>query len=55
MPIPDFDRVIYRKPALTRVVCQLRFPPILRISAEEPRSGGPALRPVPASAPGDRP
>ena len=36
MPIPDFDRVIYRKPALTKVICQLRFPPILRIGAEEP-------------------
>lgn len=36
MPIPDFDRVIYRRPALTNVICQLRFPPILRIGAEEP-------------------
>jgi uncharacterized protein (TIGR04255 family) len=36
MPIPDFDRVIYQKPALTNVVCQLHFPPILRIGAEDP-------------------
>ncbi len=36
MPIPDFDRVIYDKPVLTNVVCQLSFPPILRIGAEEP-------------------
>jgi uncharacterized protein (TIGR04255 family) len=36
MLFPDFPRVVYRKPMLEEVICQLRFPDILRISAEEP-------------------
>ncbi|MGA7981003.1 MAG: TIGR04255 family protein [Chromatiaceae bacterium] len=36
MLFPDFSRVVYRKPVLEEVICQLRFPDILRISAEEP-------------------
>ncbi len=36
MLFPDFPRVVYRKPALEEVICQLQFPDILRISAEEP-------------------
>ena len=38
MPIPKYKRVIYNKPTLDQVVCQLRFPTILRIGAEEPVS-----------------
>src|SRR5258708_3916112 len=33
---PPSPRVIYEKHPLTQVVCQLRFPPILRIQAEPP-------------------
>lgn len=33
---PSSPRVIYEKHPLTQVVCQLRFPPILRIQAEPP-------------------
>ena len=36
MPFPDSTRVIYQKNPLTEVICQLRFPPILRIDAEAP-------------------
>jgi uncharacterized protein (TIGR04255 family) len=36
MPFPDTQRVIYRNNPLHEVVCQLRFPPILRIDAEVP-------------------
>src|SRR2546425_8627069 len=35
-PFPDSPRVIYRKDPLVQVVCQLRFPPVLRIEAEPP-------------------
>jgi uncharacterized protein (TIGR04255 family) len=34
--LPEFDRVIYNRNPLVEVVCQLRFPPILKISHEEP-------------------
>jgi hypothetical protein len=33
---PDSARVIYGKAPLTGVVCQLRFPPILRIESAPP-------------------
>ncbi len=36
MPFPDKKRVIFKKNPLVEVVCQLRFPPILRIDAEIP-------------------
>lgn len=36
MPFPEVQRVIYQKNPLDRVVCQLRFPPILRIDADVP-------------------
>ncbi len=36
MNLPDVERVIYGKTTLREVVCQFRFPPILRISTESP-------------------
>lgn len=36
MPFPEVKRVIYNKNPLEQVVCQLRFPPILKIDAEIP-------------------
>lgn len=36
MNLPEFERVIYKRNPLTEVVCQLRFPPILKISHQEP-------------------
>lgn len=36
MPFPEVRRVIYGRNPLTQVVCQLRFPPILKIDAEIP-------------------
>lgn len=36
MPFPDTPRVIYEKNPLEEVICQVRFPPILRIEAEMP-------------------
>lgn len=36
MPLPETPRVIYAKNSLQSVICQLRFPPILRIAAEAP-------------------
>lgn len=36
MPFPDSPRVIYARNPLVEVVCQLRFPPILRIDSEPP-------------------
>jgi uncharacterized protein (TIGR04255 family) len=36
MPFPASDRVIYDKNTLNEVICQLRFPTILRISSTEP-------------------
>ena len=36
MPFPRSDRVVYRNNPLAEVVCQLRFPAILRIEAEAP-------------------
>ena len=38
MPFPEKDRVIYRKNPLTEVLCQLRFPPILKIDSQAPAS-----------------
>lgn len=36
LPFPDSDRVVYRRNPLIEVICQLRFPPVLRIQAEAP-------------------
>jgi uncharacterized protein (TIGR04255 family) len=36
MPFPVVERVIYSKNPLDHVICQLRFPPILRIDSEIP-------------------
>ena len=35
-PFPDSERVVYRRNPLVAVICQLRFPPILRITTEVP-------------------
>lgn len=36
MNLPEFERVIYKRNPLVEVVCQLSFPPILKISHQEP-------------------
>lgn len=36
MTFPDSKRVIYQKNPLGTVICQLRFPPVLRIDADVP-------------------
>jgi uncharacterized protein (TIGR04255 family) len=36
MPFPDAPRVLYASNPLDQVICQLRFPPVLRIDAEPP-------------------
>lgn len=36
MQFPETERVIYEKNPLEQVICQLRFPPILRIEANTP-------------------
>lgn len=36
MPFPQVKRVIYNKNPLDRVICQLRFPPVLKIDTEIP-------------------
>lgn len=44
MNLPEYERVIYRRNPLIEVVCQLRFPPILRISHQEPVEFQDAIR-----------
>ncbi|MBI2842217.1 MAG: TIGR04255 family protein [Armatimonadetes bacterium] len=36
MPFPESERVLYKKNPLAEVICQLRFPSILRIGADVP-------------------
>jgi uncharacterized protein (TIGR04255 family) len=36
MPFPESPRILYGKNPLVEVICQLRFPPILRIDSELP-------------------
>jgi uncharacterized protein (TIGR04255 family) len=36
MPFPKSPRVVYEKNPLQQVICQLKFPPILRIESESP-------------------
>jgi uncharacterized protein (TIGR04255 family) len=36
MPFPESPRVVFNRNVLVDVVCQLRFPPILAITAEDP-------------------
>jgi len=44
MPFPETTRVIYERNPLDRVICQLRFPPILRIDTEIPAAFQEAIR-----------
>jgi uncharacterized protein (TIGR04255 family) len=44
MPFPEAPRVIYHNNPLDRVICQLRFPPILRIDTEIPAAFQEAIR-----------
>lgn len=44
MPLPDYERVIYSKNPLEEVICQVRFPPILRIDTDLPAAFQDALR-----------
>lgn len=46
MPFPPTPRVLYAKNPLEEVVCQLRFPPILRIDAETPVAFQEAVRDI---------
>jgi len=36
MPFPEVDRIRYKKKPLTDVICQFRFPPILKIDSVTP-------------------
>jgi uncharacterized protein (TIGR04255 family) len=36
MPLPDFPHTVYQKNLLEQVICQLRFPPILKIDVQAP-------------------
>lgn len=36
MPFPQVERVIYKRNPLSQVICQLRFPPILKIDTTVP-------------------
>lgn len=44
MPFPEIIRVIYEKNPLDEVICQLRFPPILKIDANVPADFQEAIR-----------
>jgi uncharacterized protein (TIGR04255 family) len=36
MPFPESPRIVFRRNPLAEVICQLRFPPLLTISARDP-------------------
>jgi uncharacterized protein (TIGR04255 family) len=36
MPLPDISHIVYQKNLLDQVICQLRFPPILKIDVQVP-------------------
>lgn len=36
MDLPQYERIIYKRNPLSEVICQLRFPPILKIVQEKP-------------------
>lgn len=44
MPFPEASRVIYKKNPLAEVICQLRFPPILKIDADIPANFQDSIR-----------
>lgn len=44
MPVPESQRVIYAKNPLFEVVCQVKFPAVLRIDAELPMAFQEAIR-----------
>jgi len=44
MPFPPTPRILYHKNPLDQVICQLRFPPILRIEASIPAAFQDAIR-----------
>jgi uncharacterized protein (TIGR04255 family) len=44
MPFPDSPRVIYQRNPLDQVICQLRFPPILKIDTQVPSDFQDAIR-----------
>jgi uncharacterized protein (TIGR04255 family) len=44
LPFPEFPRILYDKNPLEFVICQLRFPPILKIEADLPSGFQEAVR-----------
>jgi uncharacterized protein (TIGR04255 family) len=44
VPIPESGRIIYRNNPLVEVVCQLKFPPVLRVESELPAEFQEAIR-----------
>ncbi len=44
MPFPEAPRVIYKKNPLVEVICQLRFPPILKIDTDIPANFQDSIR-----------
>jgi uncharacterized protein (TIGR04255 family) len=44
VPLPDYERVIYERNPLVDVICQVRFPPILKIDTELPAAFQEAIR-----------
>ncbi|HEY2391791.1 MAG TPA: TIGR04255 family protein [Candidatus Angelobacter sp.] len=44
MPFPDSERTIYGRNPLDEVICQLRFPPVLKIDSELPTAFQEAIR-----------